>query len=157
MNLPDPDHRSLTSLFRLADDMQVDLDAEWRQLAELVDHTRSVVGLEGCEDRLVANLRTEIFAQLDWHAQDLEHRQRSVLSLVDVAISSSQRADQIVAKDPDLWAPAWQPPALAATGNDAIPTRLPVSLEDRHRRQLARILTLAGAVLVVCGLLLGVL
>jgi hypothetical protein len=157
MHLPDPDHASLTALFRLADDMEVDLGAERRHLAELVERTRSVVGLEGCESRLVANLRTEIFAQLDWRAQDLEHRQRAVLTLVDTAVSSYHGADPIVADGVDPWAPPWEPPALAATGNDGFPIRLPVSLQDRRRRRLAQILTLAGAVLVVCGLLLGVL
>jgi hypothetical protein len=156
MSAPDTDDGALLSLFRLVDDMQTELEADVQRFPVLVEHARSVMARGGGGGNLAADLKMELLGQLDGQAHDLERRQRHVLRLVDEAISSRKAAVQEGAGTGDVWAPAWQPPDMATAGNSPVPIRLPVSLQHR-RQQLVRVLTIAGVLLVACGVLLGVL
>jgi hypothetical protein len=158
MSLRDADPSPVAPLLGLVDDMRVQLDADRRRLALLVDDARDVLALDRNGAPPAALLREEILARLDRHGHDLEARQRSALSVMNEALSSSRAADaRMVAENPDLWEPPWCPPAGAGAGDDAVPTCLPVSHPDQTRPQLVRVLTIVGALLIACGLLIAIL
>jgi hypothetical protein len=144
-------------LLRILDDMQSQLDADERHLSLLVEEARKLAARGGSESPLPSTLRSEVLARLDRHAVDLEYRQRIILDLVDSQVSASAAVSQSVLSEPDPWAKPWQPPEIAVSRDDGTPSRRRVSLEDRHRRQLARVLTVVGTLLIVCALLVGVL
>jgi hypothetical protein len=152
MSLHEAGSERLAPVRGLLGDIETQLDSDGQELAVLVEDARKLVAREGMCPGLSAP-RAEVLARIDGHAEELRYRQWSVLKLVDDLLTSSRAFG---AEDRDPWASPWRPPETDFIRDHLQPGPVAVSGADR-RRQLARVLTLVGALLVCSGLLVALL
>jgi hypothetical protein len=144
----DAPNGSVVPVLLLLDEMERELDAERGQLALLLE---AATKHSGAGRPLPNATATEALAQIDRNIGTLAARQRAALRLVDGALERAQAISDVV--EGDHWAPPWTPPETPVTPIGAAGPDQALIIKGLHRRQLAQVLTVLGALLILAALL----